>query len=216
MENFGSESGVVNENPALTFESVERVLTSPGKGFGVGEQSVQNPLAMLEAAMLPNSETRQPVPKVLPSVRELRNSSSPIEAQYQKALETVRNAIRRRASGIPGIGNGESKDSFAEVSDGTRPKGIDYSAPTASPRPRKPTDSVLKSQPVGGAFARSVGLGMAKPYSGGSPVPSYQYDGVTVALPTDVDPNDDVAVKSAVDADREVIDMMNSLYEEEN
>ena len=137
-----------------------------------------------------------PVMPTLPAVRPAQTSATtPQKSSVQELLATARNLVQRHIGDIEAV-NPQMASTIGRL----------YASPPTAPQPTQPTAPATSSMPK---------ITMVAPTGGGTPLAGYDYKGSRVLLGDGVDVNDAEAVQRRITENNELIDMIDSAYEEE-
>ena len=176
--------------PDENLESVEAALSVPGRGMGEAQKSA--PVQQVQ-------QTPQPAPTgqaaQMPAMKE--------------AMARVKATLAGLNTGTLRFG-GTQKGSFGGSSLSDLYKSLSSPSAPGAPQPQPATPPAVQptapQQPV---------VKMVAPAGGGKQLASYDHNGMSVLLGDDIDVNDAAAVQKRMDETNDLIDMMNSAYDEE-
>jgi len=124
---------------------------------------------------------------------------TPFEKAYQKALDTARAAVARRASGMLSPAPTSAQSPVATPTIASMPATAPTTTPVPAPTAPSPT-------PTPAPQIKTVALG------GGKSAPAYDYGGSTILIADGIDVNDPAAVQNYMTETNDLIDMMNEAY----
>ena len=212
----------MNENEIPT--SVEAAVSAPGKGLDTPTAPVpagapSGVLAgMQKTVAAPSNATGGGSTPTDPSamLAQLEQSLSgnkpvlppgPLSDQAREIMSSVRNALTQAKTGGAGMQPEQTSDLFAKFMEALTPKPQQPITPTPNATPG--------AQPAPVTPGLSPLVKMITPSGGGSQLPAYDRNGTTVFLGDDIDLNDTAAVQGRINETNDLIDMMNSAYEED-
>ena len=199
-----AQQALTGVNGGASVPAPEDVITagSPG-GTTTGLQSQVKSLLDIAKQTVAGLSRGLPVPFEAGSTwKGQQNPTTPVQPQRPTSLSGV-------------LAEFLAQQNAAGVQQNQQPGGA---ARPVSVQSQNPTPDANRAVQTAAIDTRPVNerMMMIRPIGGGSAIPHYDYNGVSVALPDGVDVNDANAVGAAMAEQNALIDMMNGMNDEED